>query len=619
MAKYSIVIPTYNHLEDCLKPCIESIIKYTDLDNTEIGVVANGCKDGTREYLEKLHNDGIINFFLWFDDPIGFPKAVNEGIMASQGEYVVILNNDTVLIQQEKNKWLHDLERPFFDYKDIVATGPHFLRSYIVDHDFIVFFCAMIKRKIFEEFDLLDESFSPGGCEDIDFCYLVQKAGFKIARVPDNNFENRNFPIYHKPESTVRDLSDWNEIFRSNTEKLLKKHSKVAVIMPAYNEERFIEKTAAAILNQDVENVILFIINDCSIDGTKNAIERIKDEYYPRVKSINLPLNVDASAGRNLILSGLKKDNSFTHVAFCDADDLWTNKSHLRESILLMDEKRVDVVYSDVFPRFDNGKEATPYGISEPPQIFNKEKLVDSNFIYVSSAVMTRSAAISGYFDSRLDGIEDWDFWCQLAHKGFDFYHKRSIDIEYTVKITGGGASRSNPEKVRLLKSKYKTIKLNLGCGEDLKEGYINCDLYPKNNKVRNVDCQFLPFADDSIDEILASHLIEHFPFPKIGPMLNEWFRALKHGGKLVLETPDAYHTYKTFVEKPDLRLMLYGHLHAFPMEPGNAHYFLFTEDQLFWMLQQAGFRKCRRIQPFSNYVQDHPKEWYLAVEAYKI
>jgi hypothetical protein len=43
--KISIVIPTYNHLEDALKPCIESIEKYTTMDEVEIIVVANGCSD----------------------------------------------------------------------------------------------------------------------------------------------------------------------------------------------------------------------------------------------------------------------------------------------------------------------------------------------------------------------------------------------------------------------------------------------------------------------------------------------------------------------------------------------------------------------------------------------
>ena len=68
--KYSVVIPTYKHLDDCLKPCLESIAKYTNPEDVEIIVVANGCgDDGTKEYVESL---GEPFKLLWFDEPIGF-------------------------------------------------------------------------------------------------------------------------------------------------------------------------------------------------------------------------------------------------------------------------------------------------------------------------------------------------------------------------------------------------------------------------------------------------------------------------------------------------------------------------------------------------------------------
>lgn len=67
--KTSIIIPTYNHLEDCLKPCLESIIKNTDLTDLEVIVVANGCTDGTKEYVESLGDSFKL---LWFDEPLGY-------------------------------------------------------------------------------------------------------------------------------------------------------------------------------------------------------------------------------------------------------------------------------------------------------------------------------------------------------------------------------------------------------------------------------------------------------------------------------------------------------------------------------------------------------------------
>ena len=52
--KYSVVIPTYNHCDDLLKPCIESIFKYTNLKDIELIISANGCSDNTSQYLDEL-------------------------------------------------------------------------------------------------------------------------------------------------------------------------------------------------------------------------------------------------------------------------------------------------------------------------------------------------------------------------------------------------------------------------------------------------------------------------------------------------------------------------------------------------------------------------------------
>ena len=71
--KISVVIPTYNHLDDALKPCLESIKKLTTFDgNIEFIIVANGCVDGTKEYVESL---GEPFKLIWSDAALGFTKA----------------------------------------------------------------------------------------------------------------------------------------------------------------------------------------------------------------------------------------------------------------------------------------------------------------------------------------------------------------------------------------------------------------------------------------------------------------------------------------------------------------------------------------------------------------
>jgi len=215
--KYSIVIPTYNNCEKYLKPCIDSIIKYTDMDNVELVVSANGCTDNTRAYLDYLAT-AIPNFYVvWSKEPLGFAKATNNGIRVCRGDKIVLLNNDTVLLERAKNKWLEML-----DIGDISGVWSQY--SPITKRQFIVFFCVMIDPKVFQTIGLLNEEYGTGGCEDIEFCYEAEKAGFQLVM----NYDDGSFPIYHKAEGTVLDstlVQNWAEIFAQNEAKLASKYN----------------------------------------------------------------------------------------------------------------------------------------------------------------------------------------------------------------------------------------------------------------------------------------------------------------------------------------------------------------------------------------------------------
>ena len=73
-------------------------------------------------------------------------------------------------------------------------------------------------------------------------------------------------------------------------------------------------------------------------------------------------------------------------------------------------------------------------------------------------------------------------------------------------------------------------LRLNLGCGHDYKEDFINID---SSGAKCDVFCDLvkepLPFEDESIDYILASHLLEHLP--DFGKIMNECHRILKPRG----------------------------------------------------------------------------------------
>lgn len=132
--------------------------------------------------------------------------------------------------------------------------------------------------------------------------------------------------------------------------------------------------------------------------------------------------------------------------------------------------------------------------------------------------------------------------------------------------------------------------------------GWVNCDAYDKKADVM-CDVRSLPFEDNSIEQIYASHIIEHFDFKEAFAVLAEWKRVLIEGGCLAVETPDLLGTCKAFVEaSEERRIDLYGNLFATPWIEGQVHKFLYTETQLRWTLDKVGFKNIIRV-PALRYI----------------
>ena len=82
-------------------------------------------------------------------------------------------------------------------------------------------------------------------------------------------------------------------------------------------------------------------------------------------------------------------------------------------------------------------------------------------------------------------------------------------------------------------------VKVNIGCGNDYFDGWINIDADPNMNP----DIQMwlgeepIPLEDNSVDSILASHILEHVP--KLPELKMELARILKDNGNLIIVVPD--------------------------------------------------------------------------------
>jgi len=80
-------------------------------------------------------------------------------------------------------------------------------------------------------------------------------------------------------------------------------------------------------------------------------------------------------------------------------------------------------------------------------------------------------------------------------------------------------------------------MKLNLGCGPDIKEGYINIDTCPFNDKVVVMDIKNLQFDDSIVDEIHAKDILEHLTYSETKQCIKNWSKICKSGAEIFIQT----------------------------------------------------------------------------------
>lgn len=141
-------------------------------------------------------------------------------------------------------------------------------------------------------------------------------------------------------------------------------------------------------------------------------------------------------------------------------------------------------------------------------------------------------------------------------------------------------------------------IKLNLGCGEDIRFGYVNIDIRKiwGVNIVLDLENDKLPFQDNLVSEIIAQDVIEHIHYNKIEFMLRECYRVLKHGGKMYIRTPDLERIYYKAVvrgeslgEMKGYKLLSYLIFGGYKNEY-DVHRCVFTKELLVQLLENIGF-----------------------------
>jgi GT2 family glycosyltransferase len=216
----SIIIVNYKTFE-LTKNAINSILSNNCNYDYEILVVDNNSGDGSLEKLEETFCNEIKNqkvTFIINESNKGFAHANNLAINSSSSRYVLLLNSDTILLDNTLNKCLNfinahndvgalgckvslpngELDKAckrsfpnpinsFYRLFHIPYNNPN-LNNYNLDNldddgiyeiDCLVGAFMLVKREVINQVGCLDDDYFMYG-EDIDWCYRIKKAGWKI-------------------------------------------------------------------------------------------------------------------------------------------------------------------------------------------------------------------------------------------------------------------------------------------------------------------------------------------------------------------------------------------------------------------------------------------------------
>lgn len=206
--KASVIVLTHDNLA-FNRMCLASILENTEYPNYELLVIDNASTDGTVEELQRLARKVPNLTVILNDHNAGFGPGNNQGLEASTGDILILLNNDTMvprgwitrlarhldnpavgLIGPATNRTCNEaqLDYPYQTYREYKAIA----RALGERHDgerypirMPMMFCTAFRRDTYENIGPLDVRYEVGMFEDEDYAIRARQAGYVVAWTPE--------------------------------------------------------------------------------------------------------------------------------------------------------------------------------------------------------------------------------------------------------------------------------------------------------------------------------------------------------------------------------------------------------------------------------------------------
>lgn len=217
---------------------------------------------------------------------------------------------------------------------------------------------------------------------------------------------------------------------------------KISVVLPTYNRDYSIRRSAESVLSQSYPISELIIVDDGSTDETRKILEEIRDD---RIRYYYTEMNRGASAARNYGISKVSEEADY--VAFQDSDDKWLEGKLEKQMSEFEKDPEIGFCYHKIGYRMSDGHleivpdEAVPTDKKQGDiyaQLLN-ENLVGCPTLVIKKAILDKVGA----FDEELRAWEDYDLALRLA-KGTKAAFIDEVLLEATLSDGGVSGSAGN-------------------------------------------------------------------------------------------------------------------------------------------------------------------------------
>lgn len=190
---------------------------------------------------------------------------------------------------------------------------------------------------------------------------------------------------------------------------------KVSVVIPVYNQEKYIQECVESVLNQNHKNLEIIVVDDGSTDATPEILKK----FGERIKYIRQDNQGPSSALNN----GLRYGKSL-FVGWLGSDDIYLPDLIELQVKKFQEDSSLALIYTDYVIINSEGKELRVVSCPCPSPEQFATTLLAGNFINGSTVLMRKECHEKvGYYDENLKASVDGDMWFRLLKHGFKFGH----------------------------------------------------------------------------------------------------------------------------------------------------------------------------------------------------